>query len=125
MPPKPAVTDKFRQKLYHQNTSVPPFATKHTQCVHKWDGAGYSEADKRSIYESVILAVLRKVWAIYEQEQLEPVMLEMALVEFLEIWLHWKKQNPAPILACIAHRAEVLGAPAGVANGATPSDVGR
>jgi hypothetical protein len=37
----------------------------------------------------VLLVVLRKVCAISDQEQLEPVMLEMALVKFLEIWLQW------------------------------------
>jgi hypothetical protein len=35
------------------------------------------------------LVVLRKICAISDQEQLEPVMLEMALVKFLEIWLQW------------------------------------
>jgi hypothetical protein len=94
MPPKPAVTDKFCQKLYHQNNSVPPFATEHEHFVRMWDDDEYSVADKRNIYESVILVVLRKVWSISDQEQLEPVMLEMALVKFLEIWLQWTWSHP-------------------------------
>jgi hypothetical protein len=84
MPPKP-VTDKFRLILYHENKDIPGFATSIADFVEMWDDANYSAHDKRSIYESVRLVVLRKVNAISDQEPLEPVMLEMALVKFLNM----------------------------------------
>ena len=68
--------------IHHQMDTVPPFAVKYTQFVHMWDGADYSPADKRSIYEATILVLLRQVWEICEHEQLTPLMLEMALVKF-------------------------------------------
>ena len=75
--------------MYHENKDIPAFASSIADFVEMWDGVDYSGHDKRSIYESVLLVVLRKVCAISDQEQLEPVMLEMALVKFLEIWLQW------------------------------------
>ena len=90
MPPKaPEITDKYRLSLLYTNKDIPPFATSIAEFVTLWDGADYSPADKRSIYESVLLVLLRKVSSISDQEQLEPVMLEMALVKFLELWLGW------------------------------------
>jgi hypothetical protein len=88
MPPKP-VTDKFRLKLYHENKDIPHFALLHAEFVAMWDGTDYSASDKRSIYESVLLVVLRNVSSLSDQETLEPVLLEMALVKFLAIWLKW------------------------------------
>ena len=87
MPPK--ITDKYRLRLLYTNKDIPPFAASITEFVAMWDGADYSPSDKRSIYESVILVLLRKVSLISDQEQLEPAMLEIALVKFLEIWLQW------------------------------------
>jgi hypothetical protein len=87
MPPK--ITDKYRLRILHTNKEIPPFATSITEFVAMWDRADYSPSDKRSIYESVILVLLRKVSSISDQEQLEPAMLEIALVKFLEIWLQW------------------------------------
>ena len=75
--------------LYYDNEQIPDFATAFSEFEEMWDGADYSDADKRSIYESVLLVVLRKACSISDQEQLEPVLLEMALVKFLEIWLQW------------------------------------
>ena len=90
MPPKEKqVTDKFRLMLYHENEQIPAFATSIADFVEMWDDGEYSGADRRSIYESVLLVVLRKACSISDQEQLEPVLLEMALVKFLEIWLQW------------------------------------
>ena len=90
MPPKaPDITDKYRLSLLYTNKDVPDFATRIAEFAVMWDGAGYSASDKRSIYESVLLVLLRKVSSISDQEQLEPVMLEMALVKFLELWLGW------------------------------------
>jgi hypothetical protein len=77
MPPKP-VTDKFRWMLYHENKDIPGFASSIADFVEMWDDENYSAFDKRSIYESVLLVVLRKVNAISDQEPLEPVMLEIA-----------------------------------------------
>ena len=88
MPPK-QVTDKFRLMLYYENEQIPDFATSISDFVEMWDDGDYSGADQRSIYESVLLVVLRKACSISDQEQLEPVLLEMALVKFLEIWLQW------------------------------------
>ena len=85
----PEITDKYRLNLLYTNKDIPPFAQSITEFVAMWDRADYSPSDKRSIYESVILVLLRKVSSISDQEQLEPVMLEMALVKFLEIWLKW------------------------------------
>ena len=85
MPPKEKqVTDKFRLMLYYENEQIPEFATSISEFEEMWDGGDYSVADQRSIYESVLLAVLRKACSISDQEQLEPVLLEMALVKFLE-----------------------------------------
>jgi hypothetical protein len=78
--------------LFHANKDIPGFATSIADSVEMWDDADYSAFDKRSIYESVLLVVLRKVSSISDQEQLEPVMLEMALVKFLEIWLKWGRE---------------------------------
>ena len=86
MPPK-EITDKYRKCLLYTNKDVPGFATRIAEFAVIWDGAGYSASDKRSIYESVLLVLLRKVSSISDQEQLEPVMLEIALVKFLELWL--------------------------------------
>jgi hypothetical protein len=87
MPPK--ITDKYRLMMFHANKDIPPFATSIAHFVEMWDDADYSAFDKRSIYEVVLLVLLRKVSSISDQEQLEPVMMEMALVKFLEIWLQW------------------------------------
>ena len=87
MPPK--ITDKYRLMLFHANKEIPGFATSIADFAEMWDDADYSAFDKRSIYESVLLVVLRKVSSISDQEQLEPVMLEMAIVKFLETWLKW------------------------------------
>ena len=59
MPPKPVVTDKFRLMIYHQNTAMPPFATEYPELVNMLNGACYNDADKRSIYESMIFVVIR------------------------------------------------------------------
>ena len=55
MPPK-QVTDQFRLMLYYDNEQIPDFATAFSEFEEMWDGADYSDADKRSIYESVLLA---------------------------------------------------------------------
>ena len=90
MPPKaPEITDKYRLSLLYTNKDIPPFAASIAEFGALWDGADYSPSDKRSIYESVLLVLLRKVSSISDQEQLEPVMLEIALVKFLELWLGW------------------------------------
>ena len=44
-----------------------------------WDDATYGDHDKLSIYYSVLLVTLRKVNAISEQVEHEPILLEMAL----------------------------------------------
>ena len=87
MPPK-QITDQYRLMLFHDNKDIPGFASSLKEFEEMWDHGDYSNADKRSIYESVLLAVLRKTCQISEQN-LDPVLLEMALVKFLETWLHW------------------------------------
>ena len=67
MPPK--ITDKYRLMLFHANKDIPGFATSIADFVAMWDGADYSPSDKRSIYESVLLVLLRKVSSISDQEQ--------------------------------------------------------
>jgi hypothetical protein len=89
MPPKAIPTDKLCLMLYYQNAEIPKFASDLEHFEAMWDGDDYSQGDRRSIYESVLLVVLRKVCGISDQEQLEHVMLEMALVKFLAIWLQW------------------------------------
>ena len=72
MPPKAIPTDKFRLMLYYKNDEIPEFASDLEEFAAMWDGEDYSLADQRSIYEFVLLVVLRKVCAISDQEQLEP-----------------------------------------------------
>ena len=82
--------------LYHENKDIPGFATIIADFAEMWDDANCSAFDKRSIYESMLLVVLRKVNAISDQEPLELVMLEMALVKFLNIWLQWGTATAKP-----------------------------
>ena len=67
MPPK--ITDKYRLRLLYTHKDIPPFAASIADFVEMWDGADYSASDKRSIYESVLLVLLRKVSSISDQEQ--------------------------------------------------------
>ena len=95
MPPKP-VTDKFRLMLYDEHIQIPGFASSFGEFEEMWDDATYSDHDKLSIYYSVLLVALRKVNAISEQVEHEPILLEMALVKFLSVWLEWGTASATP-----------------------------
>ena len=73
MPPK-QITDRYRLMLFYDNEQIPGFAAAFSEFEEMWEHADYSEADKRSIYESVLLAVLRKTCSISDQTQLDPVL---------------------------------------------------
>ena len=87
MPPK--IMDKYQKMLYAEHKQIPEFASNWDEFVEMWDDALYCEHDKLSIYYSVLLGTLRKVNAISEQVEHEPILLEMALVNFLSVWLKW------------------------------------
>ena len=75
--------------LYAEHVQIPEFASSFDEFEEMWDDATYSDHDKLSIYYSVLLVALRKVNAISEQVEHEPIQLEMALVKFLSVWLEW------------------------------------
>jgi hypothetical protein len=87
MPPK--LMDKYQKMLYAEHIQIPEFASSCDEFVEMWDDASYGDHDKLSIYYSVLLVTLRKVNAILEQVEHEPILLEMALVRFLSVWLEW------------------------------------
>jgi hypothetical protein len=81
--------DKYQKMLYAEHKQIPEFASSCDEFVGMWDDASYGNHDKLSMYYSVLLGTLRKVNAISEQVEHEPILLEMALVKFLSVWLEW------------------------------------
>jgi len=94
MPPK--IMDKYQKMLYAEHKQIPEFASAFEEFVEMWDDASYCEHDKLSIYYSVLLGTLRKVNAISEQVEHEPILMEMALVKFLSVWLKWGTASATP-----------------------------